>query len=250
MYNSQMTKPPSLLRHLGKKVGKHFLRWVGGFQAHHSLVSTTPVIPNTEFPQVSQLEEAYSDIRGELDILLEHPEDLPTFHQMSPDQARISKGNNWKTFGFYVYGQRIDDNCELCPKTAAVLDSLPGMQTAMFSILAPGYHIPAHRGPTRAMVRAQLALKVPADSKKVWLRVHNQILHWEEGQVMLFDDTYEHEVRNDTDETRAVLFIDFERPMDRTGTLFNSLLVRLLKATPYIKQPLKNVTAWNRERRG
>lgn len=249
MSSKPSSKPASLSRRLGKKAGKHFLRWAGRFQARHSLVSTTPVIPNTEFPQVSQLEDAYSDIRAELDILLENPEDLPTFHQMSPDQARISKGNNWKTFAFYVYGQRVDENCDLCPKTAAVLDSLPGMQTAMFSILAPRYHIPAHKGPTRAMVRAQLALKVPADSEKVWIRVHDQILHWEEGKVMLFDDTYDHEVRNDTDETRAVLFIDLERPMDRIGTLFNSLLVRLLKASSYIKQPLKNVAAWNREHR-
>jgi len=247
MSNNTMAKSGSLPRRLGKKAGKHFLRWMGRFQARHSLVSTTPVIPNTEFPQVSQLEKAYADIRTELDTLLEKPEDLPTFHQMSPDQARISKGNNWKTFAFYVYGHRVDENCVLCPKTAAVLDSLPGMQTAMFSILAPRYHIPAHKGPTRAMVRAQLALKVPSDSEKVWIRVHDQILHWKEGKVMLFDDTYEHEVRNDTDETRAVLFIDLERPMDRIGTRLNSLLVRLLKASAYIKQPLKNVAAWNRE---
>ena len=249
MSSNTSSKPASLPRRLGKKAGKHFLRWVGGFQSRHSLVSTTPVIPISEFPEVSQLEDAYSDIRGELDTLLERPEDIPAFHQMSPDQARISKGNSWKTFALYVYGQRVDDNCAMCPKTASALESLPGMKTAMFSILAPNYHIPAHKGPTRAMVRAQLALKVPTDSEKVWIRIHDQVLHWKEGKVMLFDDTYEHEVRNDTDETRAVLFIDIERPMDRIGTLFNSLLVKLLQGSSYIKQPLKNVAARNREHR-
>ncbi|MDT8282287.1 MAG: aspartyl/asparaginyl beta-hydroxylase domain-containing protein, partial [Gammaproteobacteria bacterium] len=84
----------SFLHRLTKKSGKHFLRWAGNFQARHSLVSSTPVIANTTFPWVKQLENAYSDIRTELDTLLEHPEDIPTFHQISPDQKRISKGNN------------------------------------------------------------------------------------------------------------------------------------------------------------
>ncbi|HHJ36463.1 MAG TPA: aspartyl/asparaginyl beta-hydroxylase domain-containing protein [Gammaproteobacteria bacterium] len=240
-------RPVPLLQRLIKKGGKHFLRWAGGFQARHSLVSTTPVIANTEFSWVTKLEQAYTDIRIELDSLLEHPEDIPAFHQLSPDQKRISRGDNWKTYAFYVYGQRVDDNCALCPRTAAVLDSLPGMKTAMFSILAPHYHIPPHKGPTRAVIRAHLALKVPTDWQKVWIRVDDKILNWKEGEVMLFDDTYEHEVRNDTDETRAVLFIDIDRPMDGIGTLFNRLIIRLIQASSYVKQPLKNLTAWNRE---
>lgn len=228
------------------KFGKHFLRWMGGFQSKHSLVSTTPVIANSEFAWVPQLEAAYSEIRAELDALLENPGDIPAFHQISPDQKRISKGNNWKTFAFYVYGKRVDDNCALCPRTAATLAALPGMRTAMFSILAPRYHIEPHKGPTRAVVRAHLALKVPKDSQNVWIRVDNDILHWHEGKVVLFDDSYEHEVRNDTDETRAVLFIDIDRPMDRIGTLFNQVIFRLIQASSYVQQPLKNLAEWNK----
>lgn len=229
------------------KTGKYLLRWLGNFQARHSLVSAAPVIGNHEFAWVPQLEAAYADIRAELDALLEHPDDIPTFHQLSPDQKRISKGNNWKTFALYVYGKRVDDNCTACPKTAAALAALPGMSTAMFSILAPRYHIEPHKGPTRAMVRAHLGLKVPKDSQNVWIRVHDQILHWEEGKVVLFDDSYEHEVRNDTDETRAVLFIDIDRPMDGIGTFVNNIIVRLIKASSYVQEPLKNLAAWNRE---
>jgi len=239
----------SLGRRLIMRGGKYFLRWAGQFQARHSLVSTTPVIGNEEFSWVSQLEEAYDDIRSELDVLLEHPEDIPCFHDLSPDQKRISKGNNWKTFALYVYGQRVDDNCALCPRTAALLASLPGMRTAMFSILAPHYHIVPHKGPTRAVIRAHLALKVPNDWQKVWIRVDNQILHWKQGKVMLFDDTYEHEVRNDSDESRAVLFIDIDRPMDRIGTLFNTVIMHLIQASNYVKQPIKNVAKWNQEKR-
>jgi ornithine lipid ester-linked acyl 2-hydroxylase len=227
--------------------GKHFLRGVGRFQARHSLVPTTPAIDNASFDWIPQLESAWPEIREELDQLLEHPEDIPAFHQLSPDQQRISKGDNWKTFGFYIYGKRVDDNCAVCPRTAALLDTLPGVRSAMFSILKPHYRIAAHKGPTRAVIRAHLGLKVPADWRNVWIRVDDQILHWQEGKVMLFDDTYEHEVHNDTDELRAVLFLDIDRPMDKIGTAFNRLLLRLIQLSPYVRQPLKNIARWNRE---
>lgn len=226
--------------------GKRFLRWSDRFEARHSRVATTPVLPRDTFDWVPRLEGAWRDVRAELDHVLEHPEDIPAFHQLSPDQRRISKGDNWKTFGFYVYGRRVDENCAVCPRTAAALAAIPGMRTAMFSILKPRYHITPHRGPTRAVVRAHLGLKVPANWEQVWIRVDREIVHWREGEVVLFDDTYEHEVYNNTDETRAVLFIDVDRPMDRIGTLFNRVLVRAIQTSTYVKQPLKNIAAWNR----
>jgi aspartyl/asparaginyl beta-hydroxylase (cupin superfamily) len=249
--NAHLSPPPQapIWRRLLLRGGKHFLRSVGRFQARHSLVPTTPKIDNASFDWVPRLEAAWPAIREELDHLLEHPEDIPAFHQLSPDQKRISKGDNWKTFGFYIYGKRVDDNCAICPRTSAVLDTLPGMRTAMFSILKPRYRIAAHKGPIRAVIRAHLGLKVPADWQNVWIRVDDQILHWEEGKVVLFDDTYEHEVHNDTDEFRAVLFLDIDRPMDRVGTAFNRLLLRLIQASPYVKQPLRNLQRWNREHR-
>ncbi|MGJ8526331.1 hypothetical protein LMG33818_002080 [Halomonadaceae bacterium LMG 33818] len=243
---SSSNENPSFLRRMLIKGGKHFLRWNGEFQTRHSLISTGPSIDNSEFEWVPRLEESWPVIREELDHILEHPEDIPSFHQISPDQKRISKGDNWKTFGFYVYGNRVDENCAVCPRTAAILDSLPGLRTAMFSILKPHYHIEPHKGPTRAVVRAHLGLKIPQDWEKVWIRVDNEILHWHEGKVILFDDSYEHEVRNDTDEFRAVLFMDFDRPMDKVGTVVNNLLMSLIKASPYVKQPLKNMSQWNK----
>jgi beta-hydroxylase len=61
---------------------------------------------------------------------------------------------------------------------------------------------------------------------------------------MVFDDTYEHEVRNDTDEWRVVLFLDFDRPMDRFGTIVNSLILKAIKSSHYFKDPMKNMKKW------
>ena len=51
---------------------------------------------------------------------------------------------------------------------------------------------------------------------------------------------------NGTDEYRAVLFIDIDRPMDTVGTLFNGFVLRLMQATHYVKDPLRNLADWNR----
>ncbi|MEG3126734.1 aspartyl/asparaginyl beta-hydroxylase domain-containing protein [Pantoea cypripedii] len=244
MANNSSSSVKSLRKFFIRR-GKFFLRWVDRFQVKHSLIPNTPHIENSTFQWVAQLESAWPEIRKELDELLQHPEKIPSFHQISPDQKRISKGDNWKTFGMYVYGQRIDENCEICPRTAAAVSAIPNMKTAMFSILKPHYHIVPHRGPTRAVVRVHLGLIVPKEADKVWIRVDDQILHWEEGKVVVFDDSYEHEVRNDTDELRAVLFLDIARPMDKLGTLINNVIFRLIKASPYVTRPIKNLAKWN-----
>lgn len=230
------------------RTGKKFLQAIGDFQGRHSRVGTGPFLSKEEFPWTSQLEASWREIRSELEPLLEHPEDIPAFHQISPDQKRISKGDHWKTFAFYVFRQPIAENCALCPATARILSQLPGLQNAWFSILAPGYHIRPHHGPTRALLRCHLALRVPKDRKNCWIRVDDQIYRWAEGECVVFDDTYEHEVRNDTDEVRVVLFMDFDRPMDWIGSRFNSTVLRLMQASHYVKDPLHNLAKWNQQR--
>jgi aspartyl/asparaginyl beta-hydroxylase (cupin superfamily) len=42
--------------------------------------------------------------------------------------------------------------------------------------------------------------------------VGDQVHHWEEGKCIVFDDTFEHEVWNRTDEERLVLLIDLWHP--------------------------------------
>lgn len=236
-------------REIVHRAGKSFLRAVGDFQARHSTVSTEPILPNREFPWVQQLEAEWQDIRAELDSVLTRPEDIPAFHQISPDQRRISRGDHWKTFALYIFRQPIEENCAQCPLTTRLLAGLPGLQNAWFSILAPRYRIPPHRGPTRALIRCHLALRVPREREKCWLRVDDCIYRWTEGECLVFDDTYEHEVHNDTDELRVVLFMDFDRPMDLIGAWTNAALLRLLQASHYVKDPLKNLAAWNQQRR-
>ena len=87
------------------------------------------------------------------------------------------------------------------------------MTTAMFSILSPRKHILDHRGPYKGVLRYHLGLIVPQRRAACRIRVGEDVRHWEQGKSMVFDDTYNHEVWNDTDETRVVLFVDVLRPL-------------------------------------
>jgi aspartyl/asparaginyl beta-hydroxylase (cupin superfamily) len=81
---------------------------------------------------------------------------------------------------------------------------------AMFSALAPGAHIPPHTGETNARLVAHLPLVVP---EKCNYRVGFDWRQWREGKCWVFDDTLEHEARNDSDQLRVILMFDVWNPL-------------------------------------
>jgi beta-hydroxylase len=227
-----------------KRAGRFLLDKMSRLIAAQSLIGNTPVFDKSVFPWTADFEASWGKIRAELDEVLKMQDALPSFHEISPDQKRISRDDNWKTFVFYGFGIRVDANCGRCPETASLLDALPNLENAWFSILSPRYHIPAHRGPTNGIIRVHLGLVVPRDRENCRIRVDDQILHWEEGKCVVFDDYYEHEVWNDTDEQRVVLFFDVDRPMRPLGQFVNRLLIAGIKRSAYVKEAQKRLQVW------
>ncbi len=237
-------------RQLIKKVGKAIIRSVANdFMASQSLVGNPPMFDASQFAWVNLLEDNWQAIRVELDAVLLNKELIPAFHQISPDQTRISKGDNWKTFPLLVFREKSAINCKRCPQTATVLEQIPGLQNAWFSILAPGYHIPAHRGVTKAVLRGQLGLKIPKDRHKCTMRVDNVNFNWQQGKCVVLDDSYEHEVHNNTDEERVILFLDVDRPMKMPGRIASKLLLFLLQRSAYVVDAKKNLQIWEQRYR-
>lgn len=244
MTAEQPAKPDSLnktKRKFVKRFGKRVMRWAADFQSRQGLVPDTPFIDKSHFPFLEEFEEKSDIITQEVRGILEHREAIPGFEQVSPDQYRIAVAKQWKTFVLYGFGEPLPKNCKSAPVTAELLSRTPNVQTAWFSILAPGYHIPAHTGVTKGIVRAHLGLIIPKEREKCRIRVHDQIEAWKTGEVIVLDDTYEHEVWNDTDEERVILLFDFDRPMKWRGRLLNKMLMRALKLTAFYQEPKKNL---------
>ncbi len=201
-----------------------------------SRVGRGTFLANDAFPWTADLEGGFGDIRAELDAILAGGPAIPTLQQVLPSQRSLTSDDRWRTFMLYGYGHRVDENCRRCPRTDALLQRIPGMRTAFFSILSPGKHIPAHRGFYNGLLRYHLGLIVPDDWRSCWIRVGGDVHRWREGGSVVFDDTYEHEVRNDTDQQRVVLFVDFLRPLPFPASAVNSLVVKGISQLPEIRR--------------
>ncbi|WP_158275443.1 aspartyl/asparaginyl beta-hydroxylase domain-containing protein [Maritimibacter sp. 55A14] len=242
--NTTPTKPKTLnrpLRKFVKKRGKRAMRWASRVQSRASLVPDTPFVETDHFPFLAEFEDKWDAMRDEVRGILRHREAIPGFEEVSPDQYRIAQSQKWKTFVLYGFGQRLEKNARQAPVTAEILSRVPNVQTAWFSILAPGYHIPAHTGVTKGILRAHLGLIIPTEREKCRIRVDDEIRAWEAGKVIVLDDTYEHEVWNDTDEERVILLFDFDRPMSWRGRMLNRIMLGLMKFTAFYQEPKKNL---------
>jgi beta-hydroxylase len=228
------------------EVGAFFVHRLERLITWGSRIGNAPFFDRTTFPWVAELERSWPTIRRELDVVLQRQEELPAFHEISRDQARISD-SRWKTFFLYAYGFKAEGDCARCPETTRIVEAIPGMKTAFFSILGPGKHIPAHRGPYKGVIRCHLGLLVPEPRERCRIRVDDTIASWREGEAMLFDDTYNHEVWNETGGVRVVLFLDVVRPLRFPANLLNALLLKLIAASPYVQDGVENYKRWERK---
>jgi aspartyl/asparaginyl beta-hydroxylase (cupin superfamily) len=194
-------------------------------------------------PELGDLEDAFPAIRDEMLAILKDRDRIPQMRD-AYDNIFLYKGSgasrrrnplvklastlvygkdteifdeigtpNWQTFNLVMFDQDVPRNAARCPTTVSLLRRVPGMQSALFSIIAPGTYIPPHNDPAKGVIRYHLALKVPKDRDRCFICVDGQKYHWEEGKGVLFDDVFDHWVRNDTDEDRVILFVDILRPL-------------------------------------
>jgi aspartyl/asparaginyl beta-hydroxylase (cupin superfamily) len=234
-------------------VGERILAPIERFIGRRSLVGDATFFPLERFPWVAHIEANWEVILQELQTVLEDREALPNFQDISKDQVEITDDDRWKTFFLYGYGFEAKLGVQMCPRTAALMREIPGMTTAMFSILSPRKHILDHRGPYKGVLRYHLGLIVPQEQEACRIRVGSDFRHWAPGESVIFDDTFNHEVWNDTDETRVVLFVDVLRPLPFPESRINELIVKAIGISPFIRDAKRNQEAWERgylERRG
>jgi len=180
---------------------------------------TAAFLPLDVFPWIEELQARTAAIRDEMLAAVAAREGLQPFHdreQLNQLVAGASAEGSWDALFFYRHGERFDANCARCPVTTAALERLPRVAIRdhgpeiLFSLLRPGAHILPHRGVTNARVVAHLPLVVPPGCA---LHVLGEEPHaWREGEVMVFDDTFEHEAWNRSGELRVILLMDTWNP--------------------------------------
>lgn len=198
-----------------------------------------------EFPWVQRIEDNWLTIRQELDTKLKALEAIPNFQDIQFEQKLLTDDNKWKTYILCAYGKRVEKNCNECPETARLVESIPQMTSAMFSILGGQKELPVHRGPYKGVLRYHLALKVPEPVDHCGIRVKNDVRHWEEGKSLVFDDSHEHEAWNRTNHTRVVLFVDFLRPLPPVLSWLNKAVVRAIGNSSFISNLFENLDRWH-----
>ena len=174
-----------------------------------------------DFDWVDDLEAATRDIREEALGVLREDHVFPPYLADVPGIPHLNSRNlvenpAWGAFFFWKDGPFMEENARRCPKTLAALKKLPlpyiehTSPSALFSLLKAHTKIPPHNGMLNTRLICHLPLIVPKDCGA--LRCGNETRAWEEGKLMIFDDSIEHEAWNNSNKTRVVLLFDIWRP--------------------------------------
>jgi aspartyl/asparaginyl beta-hydroxylase (cupin superfamily) len=226
---------PSYLRRLLKYFWPVF--WINSFFDRYTGGSQRPVFFDIgkTVPALTLLTEQQAIVKQELKIVLAARSSIPRYHELDFLQFSISgkvdKEKDWKVLMLYAMGERPAANRSLCPRTCELLDNIPGLFQAFFSILDAGKSIPLHAGPYRGYLRYHLALEVPMKNPPS-LYIEGQQYVWQEGEAILFDDTFYHEVVNKAEEDRVILVVDVLRPLPPLAHRVNRFIMQ--DATRYI----------------
>lgn len=223
--------------HIFKGIINGYLNWYTGGSKRPTYFDI-----NKTYPELNNITKNFAVIRSELDGVLKSQKNLPEYHEVDPGEKDISltTAKKWSVFMLYILGHKPEANRALCPETSRILDGIPNLVQAFFSVLDPGKSIPAHEGPFYGYLRYHLGLRVPSVNPPSII-VNSQKYTWKEGEAVLFDDSWTHEVVNHSDDYRVVLIVDVLRRMPYMPTLVNKFVTGVIARNTYGKKVAQRV---------
>lgn len=135
----------------------------------------------------------------------------------------------WRKFYLSWYGDAHASARRLCPRTVQLIEQVPALNAAMFSLLPPGATLSLHSDPLACSLRYHLGLQTPG-VPECFICVDGESLVWRDGQDFVFDETFPHHARNGSDAPRLILMCDVARPLNRAGRAFNRIYSLLPRA--------------------
>jgi len=163
------------------------------------------------FPELKIIQDKFQTIKNELIELLylnKNNRWMKTF----PEYVESKENGSWHVFSFLFFSMKSKMNATLCPQTASLIFSVPSIISCDFSLLPGRTRIKPHEGYSRMVLRCHLPLMVP-EGEKCALRVGDKTHYWKEGELVIFDDSFEHEAWNDSKHNRVVLMFDIPNPL-------------------------------------
>ena len=152
-------------------------------------------------------------------------EALKSNKYINESESQIRDTGEWKHFPVYNVGKRIDQNCLYAPVTCNFIQEIPQISEnrqgiVKFSLMTSGTHVHTHSGPSNCRLRAHLGLDVPKGNVNLFpasssrLRVLNEYRSWNDGEFLVFDDSFDHEVWHfdPQNRSRLILIIDMWHP--------------------------------------
>lgn len=192
-----------------------------------SSVPNTPFLKLENFPELAVLRQNWQIIREEgLKLLTEQQIKASNNYNDAGFNSFFRTG--WKRFYLKWYSTHHPSAAILCPKTTALLKTLPCVKAAMFAELPDKSRLPRHRDPYAGSLRYHLGLITP-NNNCCFINVDGTLYRWRDGEDVLFDETYIHYAENTSGQNRLILFCDIERPLKyRWAQHFNHAVGRYL----------------------
>lgn len=142
-------------------------------------------------------------------FLSEKQNTLPSYF----NKSLIQGDGNWDVLHFIRWGERMGKNLSAFPRTAALLQRIPGITSAAITRLAANTTILPHEGDTNAVIRCHLGLQIPAALPDCGMEVNNETTSWHEDKWFFFCDAHKHRAWNNSEQDRIVLIVDIIHPI-------------------------------------
>ncbi|XP_041448049.1 aspartyl/asparaginyl beta-hydroxylase isoform X11 [Drosophila obscura] len=160
--------------------------------------------------QLRKLQKNWMSIRMEALALLSHR------GYFADEAENLRHKGIWQQFELFAKGQLVRKNCQRAPITCGLMKEFPESSgcrrgQVKFSVMQAETHVWPHCGPTNCRLRAHLTLVAP-EPERTSLRVAEQESTWREGELIIFDDSFEHEVWHNGTRPRLVLILDMWHP--------------------------------------
>lgn len=203
-----------------------------------------PAVFNTnDFEWTKNFRDNWKTIRNEYQKYTNN-HIVPYYKNINKFTARCDINNGWKSLFLRVFG--VDtDIAKKFPKTMKLINSCP-CTLAFFSVFEPGTKLRPHYGVYKGVIRYHLPIIVPNEWNKCFINVNGEVLHWKEGEDLMFDDMFLHHAENNTNQQRVVLFLDIKRDFKNFFiNMLNNIILKCIKSNDILKDTVQNANKFS-----